>query len=296
MSRSLANVRTLRDKQGFVEHLDFDDYKAVQAINMSVACHMAQSPLHCKTAFERSYDADTDSMQWGRAVHIAAFEPATFEARVWEAEGRRTPKLKAEAEEAGAELLKPGNKQFCYHAAVAAAYRLSQLGELQPFIRSGQAELSGFTVVEGMQCKFRLDWLSAGDPVIIDLKTTRSLESFAFSRDFYRLRYNVKLGIYRAFCAELLEVRPDDIPVYLLLIENHSPFDCFMAPRYGGQAIPIDRAILDRGARVGMEWIRGIRRCLDAGEWPGMAAEPEWDLHTPSWEMDDEFTEDLPDA
>lgn len=280
------------DRVGFVEHMPFEEYKAVPAVNMSTACHMADSPLHALSAWHTGIK-DTDSLQWGRATHIAAFEPLTFEDRVWQAEGRRTAKLKQEAKDAGAELLKPGDVQFSYESAVQAAYRLSKLDELQPFIKSGQAELSGFVVEEGMQCKFRLDWLRTGDPCIIDLKTTRCAASFAFSRDFFRLAYDAKLGFYQAASARLLGAKPSDIPVYLLIVENTIPHDCFLAPRYGGEAIPIDQAVLDRGVIKALGWIKRIRECIDSGEWPGRTASPNWILEVPSWEMEeDEFIND----
>lgn len=281
------DVLTHRDKQGFVEHMPFDDYKAVSALNCSTITAMEMSPFHFKAAFEADDGTDTDSMQWGRAVHIGAFQPDLFEAHVWQAEGRRTAKAKAEAKENGAELLKPGDVQFGYDSAVQAVLRMSELNELKPFLESGQPELSGFVVENEMQCKFRLDWLSSRH-CIVDLKTTRSMESFAFSRDFYRLHYDVKLGMYQYWTARLLDGRPADIPVYLLLLENKPPFDCMMAPRYAGRPIPIDQAILDRGATKGLEWITEIRGCLYRDDWPGMASRDEWSLNVPSWEMDED--------
>lgn len=284
--KDIRDVLTIRDKQGFVPHMPVEEYEAVTAIRFSHVKYMEQSPLHFMAAFNGD-EEDKEAWMFGRALHVAVFEPRSFASRVWESDGRRTPAKKQEAIDAGAELLKPGMGQYCYGVAALAAERIAALDELRPFVEAGQPELAGFVVEHGMQCKFRLDWL-ASRPVILDLKSTKDASNRAFSREFYRRRYNVQLGLYQHWAARLLECNPWAIPVHVIVMENHPPCDCFLAPRYAGKPIPIDQAILDRGAKIGLGWIKRIRECIDAGTFPGVAGTGDYPIDTPAWEMDEE--------
>jgi len=156
--------------------LSYEAYDAIDAWRPSVIVEMARSPFHAHWArWGNGLRKETESLIWGQAVHIAAFEPLEFDLRVEEADGKRTPKAKAEAKERGALLLKPGDVAFGYSSAVHAAQRLCTYAPLQPFLEcGGQREISLFTEECGLPVKCRMDYL-ANCHAIIDLKSSRDI-------------------------------------------------------------------------------------------------------------------------
>jgi hypothetical protein len=270
--------------------LSYEVYDAIDAWRPSVIVHMSKSPLAVHWArWGNGLRSETDSLLWGQAVHIAAFEPLEFDLRVEEADGTRTARLKREAKERGVILLKPGDKPLGYASAVQAAARLFDYGPLKPFLEcSGQRELSLFTEECGLPVKCRLDYL-ATNHAIIDLKSSRDISERRFSADFYRYHYDVKLGLYQRWASRLID--SPGLPVYLLLVENQPPHDVTMFPRVNGEPIPIPQPVLDRGADKGLRWLEKIQECLERDEWPGVDVNPDATLMTPSWEMDDDIQE-----
>jgi exodeoxyribonuclease VIII len=272
---------------GFRPGLSYEDYDAVDAWRPSVIVHMEKSPLAVHWArWGDGLRTMTDSLLWGQAVHIAAFEPLEFDLRVEEADGTRTAKKKREAEERGVVLLKPGDKPLGYNSAVQAAQRIFAYKPLKPFLEcGGQRDLSLLTEECGLPVKCRLDYL-ANSHAILDLKSSRDISERRFSADFYRYHYDVKLGLYQRWASRLIE--SPELPVYLVLIENQVPHDVTMFPRVNGEPIPIPQPVLDRGADKGLRWLEKIKECLERDEWPGVDVNPDATLLTPSWEMDDD--------
>lgn len=72
----------------------------------------------------------------------------------------------------------------------------------------------------GVACQSRLDWLSTDTGVLVDLKTTESLERF--EKDFWKFRYNRQMAFYRGMVEGLL--LPCPIQVYMLAVEKKEPF------------------------------------------------------------------------
>jgi exodeoxyribonuclease VIII len=267
--------------------LPYEDYDAINAWRPSVIVEMAKSPFAVHWArWGNGLKKETESLIWGQAVHIAAFEALEFDLRVEAADGKRTSKAKAEAKERGTILLKPGAVKFGHDSAVQAASRLFDYAPLRPFLEcGGQRELSLFTEECGLPCKCRVDYLSSRGE-ILDLKTSRDISERRFSSDFYRYHYDVKLGLYQRWTRRLFDL--PEVPVYLLLVENQPPHDVTMVPRVNGTPIGIPQPVLERGADKGLRWLEQIAGCIKEDCWPGIDVEPDWTLQTPTWEMDDE--------
>jgi len=279
---NLSSIIAETPTNAIIQDMCWDDYRAATALNPSSIVCCDKSELHVSYALE-GVDKDTPSLQKGRALHCALLEPDRFADAYEPAESRRTAKVVAEAAERGVELLLPAD----FDVIVQTALRASQCSDLQPFIRTGQAEVSVFTFELGCQCKGRLDWISADPLAILDVKTAREIDERNFSRAFYRYHYDVKLGLYQRWLQRLMGVA--NIPVYLLLVENSGPWDCAVVPRSGGSPTPIPDAILQRGADKGLRWIERIKQCIESGEWPGQGDADEWAIDVPAWEMDDEL-------
>lgn len=282
----LRSIITATPRLEIAPGMGWDDYRAFTALNPSSIVRCDKSELHVKYALTGD-DTDSPSLQKGRALHCALLEPQRFADSYESAETRRTAKAKSEAAERGTELLLPKD----FDMIVSTALRASQNEDLQRFIKAGQAEVSVFTSEFGCQCKGRIDWISSDPLAILDVKTARDIDERNFSKAFYRYHYDVKLGLYQRWLQRLMNV--PRIPVYLLLVENQGPWDCAMVPRSGGDPVPIDDAVLERGAAKGLAWIERIKRCIEADNWPGQGIVAEWALFVPPWEMgaDDEDIE-----
>lgn len=264
----------------------YDEYEKIDAWRPSHIVKCDESPL--SVWWERWGDKKppTESLIWGHGVHTAALEPDLFESTVEEAKGTRTPKAKKEAAERGVTLLKPGKVQFGYESAVMAAKRLFDYPHVQPFLKAGGSREVSLTAEEcGLAVKCRIDWL-CNMPAILDVKTTRNLDPWKFSKDFYKLHYDVKLGLYQRWARRLLDLR--ELPVYCLLVGNVPPHDVTIVPRTNGDPVGIPQPVLDRGADKGLRWLERIKQCVESGKWPGVDDDPDWDLQTPWFEMDDD--------
>jgi hypothetical protein len=283
--KSMKPILTDTPTEDIVYGLPFEEYKAIPpALNPSTIVECVKSPLHTWHAWNKPRD-DTPSMQKGRALHSALLEPRIFGERYEPAEQRRTAKYVEAARERGIELLLPQD----FESIVESARRASLCTQLQQFIRRGNAEVSILTGEHGCQCKGRLDWISTDPLAILDVKTTRNISARSFSRDFYSLGYDIKLGLYQRWLKRLLKA--NDIPVYLLLVENQGPWDCTVFPLVEGEAAPLPEAVLLRGADKGLKLIEELRECIERDEFPGIASKRNLVLETPSWEMDDEDEE-----
>jgi hypothetical protein len=281
----------VQDIGKIIEGLPYEDYDAIDAWRPSVIVEGRQSMLHVWSARYEKEQKESESLLFGQAVHVAAFEPEEFEFRVEEADGTRTAAKKRDAKERGVILLKPDHKQFGYYYAVQAAKRIFDYQPLKPFIAAGGSrEVSMFTEECGLQVKFRMDYLS-NLPAILDLKTARSIAERPFSRAFYDYGYDLKLGLYQRWAKRLLGI--SELPVYTLLVENGPPFDVTMIPRVKGEPIPLPQPVLDRGVEKGLAILKKIGECIKSGVWPGIDGEPDWTLQTPVWEMDEESPDEV---
>lgn len=258
------------------EGVSWDDYCSIAGLNPSVLVHGLRSMKHLHHAWHAD-STDSPAMAWGRAVHCLLFEPRTFEQRFVKCDMVRNHRHKAYqdflADNPGKEVLSVAE----WDSVLLAAESFVGDYEVQGLIRQGVAEVTVLSVEEGMQCKHRLDWLATPTAKIIgDLKSTKNIEARRASQDFYKYKYDVKLGLYQR---AMRQVTGHPWPVEVIWLENVPPYDVAV--------MPIDDAVLDRGARKGLEIIRKVKDCIERDEWPGVGGE-DFILNTPSWEMDDE--------
>lgn len=257
--------------------MDFPDYLAVPALNGSTLVHGRTSMRHFLHAWHGD-DKDTEALLWGRAVHCLLFEPKLFTERYTLYEGRRQGKAWEEFREDNQELeILRADGQYGYASALVAARSFINEPLLQEMIREGQGEVSLFTVEDDLQCKARLDWVSASSRCIVDLKTTRNIAARAFGRQFFDLGYDLKLGLQRRWWAE--QNHGELLPVYVIALENKPPFDVAV--------IPVPDAVLDQGAERALAIIRQVKECISVDRWPGVANGEYFPLEVPSWEMED---------
>lgn len=259
-----------------LRHMTWDEYREFPALNGSCLVEGRKSMLHLKYAWDHGRK-DTDSMQFGRLLHCLLFEPKEVESRYVAWEGRRAGNdYKAfcdEAEANGAEVIR-ADGEYSLATALEAAQGFLRSDRVQGLISSGQAEQSVLSVECGLQCKGRLDWVSASEHILTDLKTTAEIEPTLFGRSFFRFGYDLKLGLYRRW---LNAVTNDQWPVEVIVLENHPPYDVAV--------VPVPDAVLDNGVEKALEIIGRVATAIEADQWPGIAAGDFAPLAVPYHEM-----------
>jgi hypothetical protein len=266
-----------------IEVVPWHEYISLAALNPSTIAHGVPpkgSMLHLKNAWDNGR-ADSESMLWGRAVHCLLFEPREFESRYWEWSGKKSGKefksFESEAWEAHAEVLSSEGR-YSVAAAMKAAKAVIREPLVKRLISAGQPEITVFDVEGSVQCRGRLDWVSTAENCIVDLKTAKAVDARSFGRDFYGYFYDVKLGLYRRW---LSRVSGKPWRVEVMCVENCEPYDVTV--------VPIDDAVLDRGADKGLKVIEMVEDCIKTDQWPGVAGGKPYYLDTPVWEMDEEI-------
>jgi hypothetical protein len=124
-----------------------------------------------------------------------------------------------------------------------------------------------------IQCKGRLDWVSTGQHVMTDLKTTAEIEPEKFGKTFFNFQYDIKLGMYRRW---LNSVTNDHWPVDVIVLESKPPYDVVVKP--------VPDAVLDAGVEKGLALITKVRHAIDTDKWPGV----DNTFVVPYWAMEEE--------
>jgi hypothetical protein len=266
------------ERNEIIEHMHWDRYLNEVAMNPSTIKHGRKSMLHLLNAWSTE-SKETPALVWGRAVHTLCLEGDTFADRyaIWR-HGRRSGSewndFKAEAIDDGKEIL----TQDEFASACAAGERCAAQSKVkQELGPSGAAEVTVMTVENGLQCKGRIDWVNLHSEGIVDLKTTRNIDSRKFGNDFFKFGYDISLGLYQRW---LQSLRNHDEPVSVICIENVPPYDCTV--------VPIPDEVLRAGADKGLRILEQLAEAIEKNEWPGVDGGADtYELFVPYHEMEE---------
>lgn len=230
---------------------------------------------------DHRFDEETDAMRLGRAVHTAILEPDNLESEfaVWEGLDRRTKAGKdayAEFMERSAGKTILTEDQWAIVQAVRE--RMREAAQIYGILRSGSVERTFIHRDEetGHVVRVRPDFDGkAGDArFIVDLKTTRSLDTHDLERTVATMGYHAQGAMYGDVVASVTGDRCDDF--YILWIANTEPVDVrFM--RLAPEAI-------QRGREIYRAALRTYASCVESGAWPGYTNRIET-LDLPKWAM-----------
>lgn len=260
------------------EHISWGDYNAFPAMRCSVLSHGRKSMLHLRHAWQQGIK-DSEQMLWGRALHCLLFEREEFVTRYCAYDGPRNHKHTAYQEflEANPDkevMLLYG--QYSWTSVLSAAQAVCANQLVNQYTREGIAELSGFVVEDGMQCKFRIDWVSTAAETLVDVKTARTISARPFGQQFFSLAYDIKLGLYQRWYRS---ITGRHWPVCVLAIENSPPHD--------SAVVPVPQAVLDDGAAKGLEILSRVKECIASDRWPGIANDELYPLEVPNYVMEE---------
>lgn len=244
-------------------------YEDIEAVNISTLRAMGQSPAHYLSALAQ-HRASTRAMDLGTATHLLALEPdrAETEIVVWEGGDRRGKAwLDFAAANAGALILKPA--ELAGPRAMAAAVRTHPVAA--ELLAQGAAEqtLLWTDAETGLDCKGRVDWV--GDGLLVELKTARRADPWAFARQVATLGYHLQWAFYADGLAALTGRTPD---VYCVVVESSAPWDVVV--------YRVSEDTLAVGREQYRALLRRLRACVEADDWPGQAPGVV-DFLLPSW-------------
>jgi hypothetical protein len=259
-------------------------YRAHSGLNWSLLKTIGKSPKHFLHS-RNNPRPDSPTFRIGRAVHAAILEPERFEQDWIVYAGRRAGKAWAAffEEHSDREIL--NQSEMDKVRAMAAAVR--GRSDLAAVLAEGIAEASyvwshGITYHPKLNPTFkaRADWIYHDGEgfVLLDLKTTRDIESRSFGRDAARLLYHGQLAHYRDGLAQILMDAGIDesLRVELLVVETEAPHDCGI--------YRLDSTASERGAMRRDDLLQRWAECTTSGDWPGQLPEPGW-LELPEWEL-----------
>jgi exodeoxyribonuclease VIII len=256
-------------------NLPFESYISVDAVHFSTLKSIDKSPLHYRHACDtpREY---TPALRLGRLTHSLLLSPEVPGVAVYA--GRRAGKEweTFEAAHAGESIVKVEEIE---HATEMREAIKRHAGASALFAR-GRAEVSIEWLEGDLACKARLDWL--GPSGVIDLKTTRSIDVRAFTREIAARHYHAQLAFYRAAADA---AQREDCPWY----QGHAP--CWIvavesSPPHDVAVYRLPEEALEVGARKIAGWLDRVRECRASGVWPGVAPEA-IDLTLPDWAATD---------
>ncbi|HEV7253830.1 MAG TPA: PD-(D/E)XK nuclease-like domain-containing protein [Mesorhizobium sp.] len=205
----------------------------------------------------------TDALDFGRACHALmladevfsesfAVRPANFR----DYKTKAAQEWRAEVEASGKTPVTPDQiERIKRMADDAARYDVVRAGVLNGAVERTLACKDPET---GIWLKTRPDAMARVDGVFADLKTTSSLDEDFLERQFGDACYFLQAAMTRMICREL--GIPFETFVLIYVLNDDVPDTAH---------VEADQFDLDRGERVIRWCLRGIRRGLDTGEWPG---------------------------
>lgn len=256
---------------------DHDTYARIDAVNWSTLKALRESAMHYRHALEVPRTDNLALMQ-GRALHALVFEPDLFAEHfaIWE-EGDRRGKEWQAFKEANSDktILKAGEIDDV--TAMADAVRRHPL--VQPFFDGAAFEspIVWTDPTSGLKCKARTDWLIPKRRLLLDLKSTRSIDGRILGREAARFGYHLQMAHYRNGVRHGGGWTPEQ--VLIVAVEKAAPYDVGM---FEIDAQTLD--IADAGVTDLLVQLAG-HRATDT--WPGRYSEIQA-LQLPAWIYSDD--------
>ena len=238
-------------------------YRREPGVNQSSLKKILQSPAHYQAALKNKL-IPTPAMEMGTALHCLTLDgPEAFEAQyIKKPEGIRlnTKEGKEWKESAGRKkVLAVGGKDDPWgsvHGMDESLRRLAYFDPSQPdYIKYN--EVSVYWEWEGVQCKARLDRVDVENGLVLDLKTTDSIEPEIFTKKVVGLGYDFQAAFY-AKAAEVAFGKKFEF--IFAAVERKPPFtvDLFQ----------VDEEMMEEGMAKCVAALRAYKACENLGEWP----------------------------
>jgi hypothetical protein len=277
----------LHYRPGVYFDVPFEEYCAIDAVNMSRLKRMAWSPRHYK--YQRPEPEQRESLVCGSLIHTATLEPLEIlkhyvveprwrdHADNCDASGAPSTGHTKWVKEKHAEFLTlHEGKQLVtaeqYESAVCCTQSVARNRAASELLwdRTAQAEV---TIVwddadTGIRCKGRIDWLASNQGQLVDLKTAVDFKKFR--RSYADLRYYMQMAFYMDGYATLT----GEILEPVIIAVERTPPHCV-------QCAPVCEEDIQQGRSEYAKLLAKLQVCLSDDDWPGPEDPESWQL--PSW-------------
>lgn len=255
---------------------DFD-YRREEGVNQSSLKKILESPAHYQAALKNKL-IPTPAMEIGTAAHCLVLDgQSAFDASYIKKPSTiklTTKEGKEWKEKAGRKkILTTGGMTDAWNSVQGMAESLRQLewysGTDAEYIKRN--EVSIYWDHLGVRCKGRLDSVLAEEGIILDLKTTDSVDPELFAKKVVGLGYDFQAGAYTAG-AELAFGKP--FRFIFACVERRAP--------YTVDLFEVDPEMLEEGKRKFNRAVELYKECKSANSWPNKPAIIR-SLSYPSW-------------
>lgn len=279
MPRKIQDILTLPTAKASIDpSMSRDAYLGANGLNASSICAGVDKddffPLRVRHAYEDETNSVGDHFDFGTLGHMICFEPGrvSTDVAIWTG-GRRAGKEWSDFKDNNEGKLLV--KEATYNEAMEALLPLISLAEFREHTLKGAAEVAVFGEYKGMKLRGQLDWISEDKASHWDLKTSRNICPEPFGRQFFSLKYDLKMAFYR----ELLRQNGLDLEKHCIAaISNQKPWEAVL--------IEIPEEVLDRAWEKMKTLLDVIRECAENNLWPGAGLGEAWsDLVIPYYAM-----------
>lgn len=253
------------------------DYRREEGVNQSSLKKILDSPAHYQSAIKNRL-IPTPAMEMGTALHCLSLDGEdafnaqyikkpdgiklnTKEGREWkEGVGRK-------------KILAVGGKDDPWGSVQGMA---SSLSRLEYYNNTGpeyikRNEVSIYWEWEGVKCKARLDSVLVDEGIVLDLKTTDSVDVDLFTKKVLGLGYDFQAAYY-AKAAQMAYGR--SFKFIFACIERRDPFSVDL--------FEVDEEMMAEATAKCIAALRLYKTCSSLGSWPNR--EPRmYSLSYPSW-------------
>lgn len=241
---------------------DFD-YRRAEGANQSSLKKILESPAHYQAALKFRM-IPTPAMEMGTALHCLTLDgqSAFDNGYIRKPDGIKlnTKEGKAWKEEAGRKkVLSSGGKDDPWGSVHGMDESLKRLAWFNPdqkdYIKYN--EVSVYWDWHGVACKARLDRVMVEEGIVLDLKTTDSVEPETFMKKVVNLGYDFQAAYYAA-AAEAVYNKP--FRFIFACVERKAP--------YTVDLFEVTPAMMEEGLRKCRAALLSYGSCSKSGEWP----------------------------
>ena len=238
-------------------------YRKEAGVNQSSLKKILDSPAHYQAAL-KSKLIPTPAMEMGTALHALSLdgEDAFNGAYIKKPDGIKLNTKEGREWKEGVgrkKVLASGGKDDPWGSVLGMAKSLERLAWFDPkqedYIKHN--EVSIYWEEHGVNCKARLDRVLIEEGIVLDLKTTDSVDPELFTKKVVSLGYDFQVGAYTA-AAEAAFGKP--FRFIFVAVERKAP--------YTVAVYEVDEAMMSEGRYKFEKALKIYKKCEESGEWP----------------------------